>query len=126
MSELEDELHFQMKAAGLPAPETEYRFGAHACGGPGKGLKARLADARLKDWRFDFSWPDLMIAVEVEGGGWTGGRHTRGSGFAKDMQKYHHAIRLGWSLYRCDGALIRSGDALQVIEQLVKGKANES
>ncbi|MGP4843333.1 hypothetical protein ACTXGQ_04305 [Marinobacter sp. 1Y8] len=96
-----------------------------AAGGIGKGVKQRLRDAGLKDWRFDFAWPDLMLAVEVEGGGWTGGRHTRGKGFQEDMVKYSEAMRLGWNIYRCDANLIKSGQALKVIEALIERSAGE-
>lgn len=120
MSQLEKSLAFQIKAAKLPVPEREYRFGAMAAGGPGKGLRKRLADAGLKDWRFDFAWPDLKLAVEVEGGGYVGGRHNRPKGFAEDLQKYSKAMRLGWNIYRCDAALVKSGCALEVIEALIE------
>lgn len=53
-----------------------------------------------RKWRFDYAWPDHKIAVEVEGGIWIGGRHTSGSGFAKDMEKYNAATCLGWRLLR--------------------------
>ena len=82
-------------------------------------MRTRLAEAGLKDWRFDFAWPDLMLAVEVEGGGWTGGRHTRGTGFAADLEKYDAAMRHGWTVYRCAGELIKSGQALKTIEILI-------
>lgn len=51
-------------------------------------------------WRFDFAKPDEKIAVECEGGVWTGGRHTRGSGFVKDTEKYNQAAILGWRVLR--------------------------
>lgn len=120
MSKLEAELALQIRAAKLPDPDPEYRFGAMAAGGPGKGLRQRLADAGLKDWRFDFAWPDLKLAVEVEGGGWVGGRHTRGAGFLEDLKKYGAAQRMGWTIYRTAGELIKSGEALQTIEQLIE------
>jgi hypothetical protein len=41
-----------------------------------------------------------MVALEVEGGVWTGGRHTRGAGFLKDVEKYNRAAVLGWRLLR--------------------------
>ena len=69
-------------AAGLPEPEPEYRF------------------AHPRRWRFDFAWPAHLIALEVEGGVWTNGRHTRGSGFVGDMAKYNHAAILGWKVLR--------------------------
>lgn len=100
--------------------EREYRFGAHACGGPGKGLRARLEAAGLRDWRFDFALPELRLAVEVEGGGWSGGRHTRGGGFAEDLRKYDAAARLGWTVYRCDPSMIRAGHAVETIAILVE------
>lgn len=56
--------------------------------------------AKPRRFRFDYALPDAMIAIEIEGAVWTGGRHTRGSGFVKDMEKYNIATHLGWKLYR--------------------------
>lgn len=52
-------------------------------------------------WRFDYAWPNKKIALEVEGGSWINGRHNRGSGFMKDMEKYNAAANLGWRIIRC-------------------------
>ena len=54
----------------------------------------------VRRWQFDFAWPDLMVAAEVEGGVFVGGRHTRGIGFVKDCEKYNTATELGWSVFR--------------------------
>ena len=58
-----------------------------------------------RKWRFDLAWPDLWVfdgplALEIEGGAFTGGRHTRGAGFVKDLAKYNEAVRLGWRVLR--------------------------
>jgi len=53
-----------------------------------------------RKWRFDFAIPSHKIAVEIEGGIWTGGRHTRGQGFIDDMEKYNEAAILGWRVLR--------------------------
>lgn len=119
LSRLEESLAQQVYYFSLPKPEREYRFAAEHVG-RGPGVISRLRQAGLRDWRIDFAWPDKKLAVEVEGGGWTGGRHTRGKGFEQDMQKYHHVMRLGWTLYRCDGRLIKSGDAVLLIKQLLE------
>lgn len=120
MSSLEEALALHLRALKLPAPVREYRFAAEACGGIGKGVRQRLRDARLADWRFDFAWPDRWLAVEVEGGGWTRGRHNRGAGFAEDMRKYDAAMRLGWTVYRCDSGLIKGGQAVETIRRLLE------
>lgn len=119
MSLLETKLSLQITLAGLPEPEREYRFNAHLVG-LGKGIKQRLKDAGLKDTRFDFAWPDLMIAVEIEGGGWIGGRHTRGKGFEDDLRKYDAAMNQGWTVYRCSGAMVKEGVAINTIEKLLQ------
>lgn len=48
-------------------------------------------------WRFDFAWPDAKVAVEMEGGAFTGGRHNRGNA---DIEKYNAAVLLGWRVLR--------------------------
>lgn len=100
MSKLEDTLAFQFRAIGL-CPEREFRFHPK------------------RRWRFDFAFPDQKIAVEVEGGLYVNGRHTRGDGYEKDLKKYSEAMYLGWTVYRCSNELIKSGRALQVVEKLL-------
>lgn len=64
-SELEEILANQITfVASLPEPEREYRFAAHVVG-LGPGLRMRLAAANLRDWRFDFAWPDHRLAARL-------------------------------------------------------------
>ncbi|MCM1168922.1 MAG: endonuclease domain-containing protein [Bacteroides sp.] len=53
-----------------------------------------------RKWRFDYAIPAYKIAVEVEGGVWTQGRHTRPQGFLGDMEKYNTATLMGWRVFR--------------------------
>lgn len=53
-----------------------------------------------RKWRFDYANLEHKIAIEVEGGAFTNGRHTRGKGFINDMEKYNEAIILGWKVFR--------------------------
>lgn len=100
-SELELALLFQVKAAGLPEPSQEYAF----------------AQSIGRRWRFDLCWPAFKVAVEVQGGGWTGGRHGRGAGLESDCEKFSTAAAQGWRLLPVTGAMIDDGRALQLIEQ---------
>ena len=117
-SELEAGLLFQIQALGIHQPEREYRFCALKVG-LGDGIRARLSQAGLQDFRFDFAWPDIMFAVEVDGGSWVGGGHNTGKGSTRDKLKGHHAVSQGWELYRCDADLIKSGLAAMLIEKKV-------
>lgn len=51
-------------------------------------------------WRFDYAIPEHKIALEVEGGVWTQGRHTRPQGFLGDIEKYNTATLMGWRVFR--------------------------
>ena len=53
-----------------------------------------------RKWRFDFAAPKPMVSIEIEGGVWTRGRHSRGAGMIEDMRKYNAATALGWKLIR--------------------------
>lgn len=47
-------------------------------------------------WRFDFAIPEYKIAIEIDGGVWTYGRHNRSAGYIADMEKMNAAASLGW------------------------------
>ena len=51
-------------------------------------------------WRFDYAVPSLKIAVEVDGGVWTGGRHINPAGYINDMEKLNNAAAMGWLVLR--------------------------
>lgn len=53
-----------------------------------------------RKWRFDFAIVSARVAIEIEGGVWTGGRHTSPQGFLEDMEKYNEASAAGWRLLR--------------------------
>jgi len=69
-------------------------------------------------WRFDFAWPDYLVAIEIEGG--TSGpgksRHTTGSGFAHDCEKYNFAALHGWMVLRFTTSQVRKGRAIAEAE----------
>ena len=71
-------------------------------------------------WRFDFAFERIKFAVEVEGGTWSGGRHTTGSGFEKDCEKYAEALMLGWKVLRVTGKMVRDGRAISYIEKIIE------
>ena len=60
MSEGEEIFLLQCRDSGLVIPDREHKF----------------MDGRR--FRFDFAWADKMLGVEIEGGVFSGGRHTRG------------------------------------------------
>lgn len=68
-------------------------------------------------WRIDCAWPDHKLAVEIEGAVWSYGRHTRGSGFVKDIEKYNELTLMGWSLLRFTPQQVKNGEAIKTIHR---------
>jgi very-short-patch-repair endonuclease len=105
-------LAIQCKAFKKPIPEKEYKFD---CTGK-------------RRFRFDFAWPKLKLAVEVEGGIWIkglsgrGGAHSLPSNIIRDMEKNNLAVKQGWRVFRFTPDQIQSGDAFKFIEDLLHGK----
>lgn len=73
-----------------------------------------------RKWRFDFAWPAVYVAAEVEGGLWIKGRHNRAEGFRKDCEKYNEAVLHGWRVLRFTPEMVESGEAVNVIERMLK------
>ena len=57
-------------------------------------------------WRFDFAWPELKIAVEIDGGTYIGGDHVRGKGYERDCKKNNKAQCAGWMVLRADRNMV--------------------
>ncbi len=72
-----------------------------------------------RKWKADFHLIDKKILVEVEGGIWSGGRHTRGKGYIGDIQKYNAATMMGYQVIRFSTEQVKSGLAIQEIEKMV-------
>ncbi|MDX9896341.1 MAG: hypothetical protein RBS34_12885 [Desulfofustis sp.] len=104
MSELVDTVLIQVRALGLPQPEKEYRFHPQ------------------RKYRFDLAWPGYRLAVEVDGGAYTGGRHTRGPGFRKDCEKLNEAILLGWRVMRAETNMVKDGTLFAQLERFFRGR----
>lgn len=94
-----------MRDEQLPEPVTEHRFAKP-----------------VRQFRFDFAWPDRRLAVEVDGGTWTGGRHTRGAGFESDCEKTNLAQLLGWRVLRFTTSMIRDGRAIATIREALEAE----
>lgn len=107
-SHLERAMETQIRVAGFPEPVRELRF--HP----------------VRRWRFDFAWPDHLLALEVEGGTWGVGRHTSGKGFESDCEKYNTATAHGWRVLRVTSGQIRTGAALQFVEMALMGAGQAS
>lgn len=97
------ELANQCVWAGLARPLAEYPF----------------ASSIGRRWRFDLAWPDLLVAVEIDGGIWIRGRHSRGKGQLGDMEKLNAAAAMGWRVLRFTPDQVRNGTALNEIQNVV-------
>lgn len=101
MSNLEELFAMHIRAERLPEPAREYKF--HP----------------TRRWRLDFAWPSKMVGVEIEGGVWTGGRHSTGTGFTADCEKYAEALCRGWRILRVTGDQVQSGQAIDWLKQIL-------
>ncbi len=94
--------------------EAAFAFQLHALGLLGE-CQREWRWHPTRRWRWDFCWPEHMLAVELQGGTYTQGRHTRGAGYRDDCEKANDAVVLGWRLLRFTGDQVNDGSAVQVV-----------
>jgi hypothetical protein len=105
-SRLEAELAGHLSVMGL-TPEVQFRFHPE------------------RKWRLDFAFPEVLLGVELDGGifaaenGGTVGKHARGAGRCKDMDKRNAAAELGWCVLNYGPPHVRSGEAALQIDRLL-------
>jgi very-short-patch-repair endonuclease len=81
-----------------PALETEYRFDS------------------VRRWKFDFAHLGSRVAIEVEGGTRSNGRHSRHEGYREDCIKYNAAVLAGWRVCRLTSDMITPDHVEPIIE----------
>ena len=79
-----------------------------------------------RKWRFDYAFPFLMIAVEVDGGVWTGGRHINPAGYINDMEKLNTAASMGWLVLRITTDDRFCNKTIKMIKDTVAYRRNEA
>lgn len=104
MSEPEELFALHVRAHKLPSVEREFRF--HP----------------VRKWRFDFAWPAQKFAVEIDGGLWVNGRHSRAKGLMADMEKRNAAQELGWMVFHFPPQQVKSGEAIETVARLLDGR----
>jgi len=85
---------------GYPAPKLEFKF---------------HPDRR---WRFDFAWEEKKIAIEVQGGLFIGGAHSRGAYIVKSQEKYNNAALMGWRIFYFQPKEFNNGIATEILDQV--------
>ena len=100
-SSLEELFSLHLRNLKLPEAQREFRFAAP------------------RKWRFDFCWPEIKLAVEIEGGVYRMGRHQRPAGFSADIEKYNAATMLGWRVLRGDAQMVKSGELADIAKQII-------
>lgn len=77
-----DKFFAQLRYAGVPLPEYEVVF--HP----------------TRKFRWDYAYPDAKLAIEVDGGIYSGGKHGQGVGIERDHEKQNMGAAVGWRVMR--------------------------
>ncbi len=88
-----------------------------------RGLQRQHRFHPTRQWRFDFAFPACKLAIEVDGGTWTNGAHSRGAGIARDCEKLAAAVIDGWSVMRATTNQVKDGTAAGWVEQALRSRA---
>src|SRR3990167_4527452 len=91
------------QAKGIPVPMEEFKFAAPE-----------------RQWRFDFAFYP-KVAVELEGGLFVQGGHSRGMAHIRDMEKFNEAAARGWRVLRFTNQHLRDPWAvIQLLKRTLK------
>ena len=91
------------KSHGLPEPVFEHRFHPD------------------RKWRFDVAWPEHRVAIEVQGGIWIRGGHSRGAGQRRDWEKFNEAAVLGWAVLQCEPKDLMKKETADLVTRALHG-----
>jgi hypothetical protein len=93
-----------LKTLGIPEPVYEYRF--HP----------------TRKWRMDLAWPEQKVYLEVQGGVFTNGRHSRGAAMLKEWEKINTASSMGWRVLYCQPSELCMMGTAEFIKKALEAK----
>lgn len=89
------------------------------------GIRGWVQEYRFhptRAWSLDFAWPDIQFGVEIDGGVYVGGAHTRGKGATNDREKRAEAQILGWQILVVTTEHVETGQAISWAETLLAAR----
>jgi len=98
----QDAYALQVRQAGLPKPTPEYEI---------------IPRRKL---RWDFCFPECLIAIEINGSIWQKGGHNTGTGLLRDYEKGNLANLRGWCCLTFTPEDIKDGTALDLTKQALQ------
>ena len=98
--------------------------------GLGAGIRSRLAERNLKNYRYDFYIESMDLFIEVQGGIWLSSKgkksaHSTGTGQERDMDKALMAFRFGWNVLHINGKQIKNGAIAILLDEVIKNGFNK-
>lgn len=108
--------HYIVRAEVLFHPTRRWRFDltVYRCATP----VTALPDG-LMEYKAFIAHNQAPLAVEIDGGGFAQGRHSRGLGIENDCAKYAEAMLRGWRILRVTPRQVKNGQAVKWVEQLL-------
>jgi len=107
----------------------DFDFFVLLCENSGLGTPEKervFAKAHGRNWRCDYYLHinKKKVAIEIEGGTWGKSRHTTGTGFREDMEKYNCYSMLGITLLRFTPEELKkkSSKVMDIIKVVIFGE----
>lgn len=75
----------------------------------------------IGEWKgmWDFTWPDLRVALDIHGGEFVRGHHTRGQNIRDDYKKMLIAHTNGWYATAIGGTQADDDEILEMIASII-------
>ena len=98
---IEQALAYQCLADGLADFEQNYLF------------------CETRKYEIDLAFPAQKVGIEIDGGLWAKGAHSRPIGIMRDMEKGNLLVLCGWRVLRYTPAQVMNGEALEGLKALL-------
>ena len=99
-------------------------FISHLLNRTGLVFQAEFRFHPTRKWRFDFCCPEYKIAIEIDGGVFIQGRHTRPLGYINDMEKLNNAAAMNYRVFRITPKQKFTPELITLIKTAVNGYTN--